>query len=398
MRGVEEAAGESVRVDSGSGSVLSASPDCAAAYASGSASGSEALTAAATPAAPTSYSTRSASRPANRRARRAIWLGAVLLLASMLAATGLGPVAIAPGTVARVLLAHLGGHAAPRVAPGIDTIVWLIRLPRVLLGALVGATLAMVGVALQAATGNRMVDPHLLGVSSGASLGAVAATVWFGAAFGWLTLSAFAFAGALGATALVILLGVRAGRLDSSRLLLSGVAVSFAMMALANLLIYLGDPRAAQSVLFWMLGGLGLARWSLLPVPVLCLVAGGLLLMGRRRELNALTSGDVAAAALGVDVSARRRELFVVCSLLTAAAVAVSGAIGFVGLVVPHVCRRLFGAEHGALLPMAALGGALALVWADVLARILIAPDDLPIGVITALIGGAMLVGLVRRG
>ncbi len=395
MRGGEEAAGESARVDSGSGSVLSVGADCAAASAPGSASRSEAVTAAA---APTSYSTRSASRPANRRARRAIWLGAVLLLASMLVATGLGPVAIAPGTVARVLLAHLGGHAAPRVAPGIDTIVWLIRLPRVLLGALVGATLAMVGVALQAATGNRMVDPHLLGVSSGASLGAVAATVWFGAAFGWLTLSVFAFAGALGATALVILLGVRSGRLDSSRLLLSGVAVSFAMMALANLLIYLGDPRAAQSVLFWMLGGLGLARWSLLPVPALCLAAGGLLLMGRRRELNALTSGDVAAAALGVDVSARRRELFVVCSLLTAVAVAVSGAIGFVGLVVPHVCRRLFGAEHGALLPMAALGGALALVWADVLARILIAPDDLPIGVITALIGGAMLVGLVRRG
>ncbi len=329
---------------------------------------------------------------------RAATIGLLLLAGSMLVATGLGPVSIAPATVARVLAAHLGGHAAAGVAPGLDTIVWLIRLPRVLLGALVGAALAMVGVALQAATGNRMVDPHLLGVSSGASLGAVAATVWCGAAFGWLTLSAFAFGGALGATALVIALGARAGRLDSSRLLLSGVAVSFALMALANLLIYLGDPRAAQSVLFWMLGGLGLARWSLLGAPAACLVAGGLLLFGRRRELNALTGGDVAAAALGVDVSARRRELFVVGSLLTAACVAVSGAIGFVGLVVPHVCRRLFGAEHGRLMPFAALGGALALVWADVLARTLIAPDDLPIGVITALIGGALLVWLVRRG
>ncbi|HEY4351967.1 MAG TPA: iron ABC transporter permease, partial [Paraburkholderia sp.] len=223
---------------------------------------------------------------APRKTWRRISILAVLLVISIVIATGLGPVAVAPAVTARVVLEHLfGATTAPAMQ---DNIVWLIRLPRVLLATLVGASLAVAGTTLQAATGNRLADPHLLGVSSGASVGAVAATLWTGAVFGSLTLPVLAFAGALAATSLVVMLGAGRGRLDSQRLLLSGVAVSFVMMGCANLMLYLGDQRAATSVLFWMLGGLGLARWNMLGVPA-CFAGGGLLwLIGRRRELNAL--------------------------------------------------------------------------------------------------------------
>jgi iron complex transport system permease protein len=327
-------------------------------------------------------------------ARRRIAILAVLLVISLVIATGFGPVAVAPTMTVRVVLAHMFGTAA---APAMqDNIVWLIRLPRVLLASVVGGSLAVAGTTLQAATGNRLADPHLLGVSSGASVGAVAATLWIGAAFGPLTLPVLAFAGALAATSLVVMLGAGRDGLDSQRLLLSGIAVSFVMMACANLLLYLGDQRAATSVLFWMLGGLGLARWDMLGVPA-CFAGGGLLwLIARRRELNALMSGDIVATTLGVDVARARRELFAVSSLMTAAMVATSGAIGFIGLVAPHVCRRLVGADHARLLPASALFGSVLLIWADVAARTLVAPDELPIGVLTALLGGVFFAGLVR--
>ncbi|WP_241301318.1 FecCD family ABC transporter permease, partial [Burkholderia cenocepacia] len=236
-----------------------------------------------------------------------------------------------------------------------------------------------------------------LGVSAGAMLGAIAVTVVAGAAFGPFTLSVAAFAGALAATGCVVALAYRGGRLESDRLLLAGVSVSFMMAAFGNLLLYLGDQRAASSVLFWMLGGVGLARWDLLPVPAVCAVLAGGALYARRRELNALMSGDVAAASLGVPSARMRREVFVVASFATGAMVAVSGAIGFVGLVTPHLCRRVVGAEHGRLLPVAALAGAILLVWADVAARTLAAPEDLPIGIVTALFGSLFFVALLRR-
>jgi len=330
-----------------------------------------------------------------RRARALPFaLLAIVLAVSIVLAVGLGSTRIAAGDVMRTIAAHTLGLAYP--ADMNDAIVWQIRVPRVLLGALVGAALAVAGAVLQAATSNRLADPHLLGVSAGASVGAVAATLWIGAAWGVLTLPVCAFAGALAATALVIACGARGGRVDAQRLLLAGVAISFVLMALANLLLYLGDQRAASSVLFWMLGGLGLARWNLLDVPAALVGISLVLLIGRRRELDALMSGDVVAVTLGVNVTRLRRELFVVCSLLTAGMVAVSGAIGFVGLVAPHAARRLVGAGHARLLPASAFVGALMLVWADVTARTLISPDDLPIGVVTGLFGGVFFVWLVR--
>ncbi|MEK6356044.1 MAG: iron ABC transporter permease [Burkholderia cenocepacia] len=326
---------------------------------------------------------------------------AVLLIVSIVVSAAFGPAPIAMLAAVRIVAAHVasafGGVYAFAAAPGDDSIVWLIRMPRALLAAIVGATLATVGVALQAATANRLADPHLLGVSAGGMLGAIAVTVVAGAAFGPLTLSAAAFAGALAATACVVALAYRSGRLESDRLLLAGVSVSFMMAAVGNLLLYLGDQRAASSVLFWMLGGVGLARWDLLPVPAVCAVLAGGALHARRRELNALMSGDVAAASLGVPSARMRREVFVVASFATGAMVAVSGAIGFVGLVTPHLCRRVVGAEHGRLLPVAALAGAILLVWADVAARTLAAPEDLPIGIVTALFGSLFFVALLRR-
>lgn len=321
---------------------------------------------------------------------------ALLLVVSMTLAVGFGAARIAPGDVVRTIAAHC--FDKPQSISMFDAIVWQIRLPRVLLGALVGAALAISGTVLQAATANRLADPHLLGVSAGASVGAVAATLWIGAAWGAFTLPAFAFIGALAATALVVACGSSGTRSDAQRLLLAGVAISFVLMALANLLLYLGDQRAASSVLFWMLGGLGLARWPMPGAPAVLVGVGIALLIARRRELDALMSGDIVAVTLGVNVARLRRELFVVCSLLTAAMVAVSGAIGFVGLVAPHVARRIVGAGHARVLPAAALIGALMLVWADVIARTLIAPDELPIGVVTGLFGGIFFVALVRAG
>ncbi|NIF75887.1 iron ABC transporter permease [Paraburkholderia sp. Cy-641] len=333
-----------------------------------------------------------------RRARvLPLALLAIVLAVSIVLAIGFGSTRIAAGDVMRTIAAHAAGRTHPADPADMnDAIVWMIRVPRVLLGALVGAALAVAGAVLQAATSNRLADPHLLGVSAGASVGAVAATLWIGAAWGVLTLPVCAFAGALAATALVIACGARGGRVDAQRLLLAGVAISFVLMALANLLLYLGDQRAASSVLFWMLGGLGLARWNLLDVPAALVGISLILLIGRRRELDALMSGDVVAVTLGVNVTRLRRELFVVCSLLTAGMVAVSGAIGFVGLVAPHAARRLVGAGHARLLPTSALVGAIMLVWADVAARTLISPDDLPIGVVTGLFGGVFFVWLVR--
>ena len=278
-----------------------------------------------------------------------------------------------------------------------DSIVWLIRAPRVVLGALVGAGLALVGTALQAVTRNPLADPHLLGVSSGAALGAVVVVLYLGEFAGLLSLPLAAFVGALASMLLVLAIASRSGRLESDRLLLAGVAVSFVMMAASNLLLFLGDHHAASSVIFWMLGGLGLARWELLWLPALCLVLALLLLLGLARALNALMAGEHSAVSLGLEPRRVRLLVFVCASLLTGVLVSLSGAIGFVGLILPHVARFLVGAEHRRLLPVSALLGALFLVWVDVAARTLLAPQDLPIGIATAAIGGVFFVLLLRR-
>jgi iron complex transport system permease protein len=218
-----------------------------------------------------------------------------------------------------------------------------------------------------------------------------------GQIIGLLTLPIAAFIGALLSMLMVLMIANRHGRLDSDRLLLCGVAVSFVMMAIANLLLFMGDHRASSAVMFWMLGGLGLARWELLAIPAASVLLGLILLVGMARPLNALMAGEQTAVTLGLNARAVRLRVFVIASLMTGVLVSISGSIGFVGLMVPHIARRLVGAEHRRLLPACVLLGSIFLVWVDVAARTMIAPEDLPIGVATAAIGGVFFIGLMRR-
>lgn len=322
-----------------------------------------------------------------------------LLLVSCVLSLGFGSAPVPVEVVARVLLFKVFGIApeVPAWTAGQEHIVWLIRVPRMLLGALVGGGLAMIGAVLQAVTRNPLADPHLLGVTSGATLGAVLVVLHVGELIGVLTLPLAAFVGALCSMLLVLAIASRHGRLDSDRLLLCGVAVAFVMMAIANLLLFLGDHRASSAVMFWMLGGLGLARWELLPIPAISVLLGLTLLLGMARALNALMAGEQTAVTLGLNARSVRLVAFLICSLLTGVLVAISGSIGFVGLMVPHIARRLVGAEHRRLLPVSLLLGSLFLIWVDVAARTLIAPEDLPIGIATAAIGGLFFIGMMRR-
>lgn len=322
-----------------------------------------------------------------------------LLLVSCVLSLGFGSAPVPVEVVAQVLLFKVFGIApeVPAWTAGQEHIVWLIRVPRMLLGALVGGGLAMIGAVLQAVTRNPLADPHLLGVTSGATLGAVLVVLHVGELIGVLTLPLAAFVGALCSMLLVLAIASRHGRLDSDRLLLCGVAVAFVMMALANLLLFMGDHRASSAVMFWMLGGLGLARWELLAVPAASVLLGLGLLLGMARALNALMAGEQTAVTLGLNARSVRLLAFLICSLLTGVLVAISGSIGFVGLMVPHIARRLVGAEHRRLLPVSLLLGSLFLIWVDVAARTLIAPEDLPIGIATAAIGGLFFIGMMRR-
>ena len=328
----------------------------------------------------------------------ALLLGSLLLIVSISAGVSLGAVPIPLETVWGVVANKLSPSAVEVTwSAGRESIVWDVRFPRVILGALVGAGLAVTGAVLQPLTRNPLADPHLLGVSAGAAFGAILALLHLGMFLGLLTVPLMAFAGALVATALVPAVAVATRSMQADRLVLSGVAVAFIFTALGNLLVFLGDPRAANSVVFWMLGGLGLAQWGHLWVPAVVLIVALGCLLPQARQLNALAMGDETAATLGINVPLLRFSLFLITALLTGVMVAFSGAIGFVGLMVPHVVRMMFGSDNAVVLPLAALTGALFLIWADLAARLVMAPEDLPIGVVTGLVGGVAFIAIMRR-
>lgn len=323
--------------------------------------------------------------------------GGVLLLAIFLAVT-VGAVPIPLATVWGVLANHLSpGLVTPDWAQGREAIVWDIRFPRALLAALVGAGLGITGAALQSVTRNPLADPHLLGISSGGAFGAIAALLHTGLFLGLLTVPLMAFGGALAATLLVLMVARITGATSADRLVLAGVAVSFIIMAGANVLIFLGDPKATHTVVFWMLGGLGLAQWSHLIYPLAVLVPAGLWLWSQAPALNAMSLGDETAASLGIPVARFRLSVFVVGALITGVMVAFSGLIGFVGLMMPHFVRFAVGGDNARVLPLSALSGAIFLVAADTVARIVMAPEDMPIGVVTGLVGGLFFLGLMAR-
>jgi iron complex transport system permease protein len=318
-----------------------------------------------------------------------------LLLVSMVVGVAVGSVPLSPGAVLQVIADHLAGHPRDTVA---DAIVWDIRLPRVLLAALVGATLATAGTVVQVLVRNALADPYLLGVSSGASVGATAVLL-FGAfaSLGAWAISAGSVLGALGAMGAVFLVSRQRRALSPTQLILCGVVLSALFESVTSFLIFRGNPQATQAVLFWLLGSFGLATWQQLPVPGVVLAAAMLYLLSQARALNAMALGAGPAAALGVDVHRMRRDLFIATSLMAGVAVAVSGVIGFVGLVVPHIVRLMVGSEHRRVLPAGMLFGASFMVLGDLLARVIVAPQEMPIGVITSFIGAPMLITLIWR-
>jgi iron complex transport system permease protein len=334
-----------------------------------------------------------------RPVRQGLWvLGVVGLVLSLSAAVSIGAVPIPMGTVWGVIVEKLApGLVTPEWSAGRAAIVWEIRLPRALLAALVGAGLALVGAVLQSVTRNPLADPHLLGISSGAAFGAILALLHTGMFLGLATVPFLAFIGALGSTLLVLSVASFAQATSADRLVLTGVAVSFIVMALANVLIFLGDPRAAHTVVFWMLGGLGLAQWGHLVWPALILAGAALWFRAVAGALNAMTIGDETASTLGIPVERFRLVCFVVAALVTGVMVAFSGVIGFVGLMIPHIVRLVVGGDNARVLPAAMLAGAIFLVWADIVARTLMRPEDMPIGIVTGLVGGVFFIWLLRR-
>ncbi|KLE65163.1 ABC transporter permease [Klebsiella aerogenes] len=287
--------------------------------------------------------------------------------------------------------------ASAPVAEIVKTIVIDLRLPRVLLAALTGAGLAIVGLLLQTTTRNELADPFLFGLSSGASAGAVLVITRFGDVLGPLTLPGSAFVGGiLSALAVMILFRVNQLR-RAEQLIICGLAVSFLFSALTSYLVFSGDQRAAGSLLFWSLGGLGLARWDNLFIPLLSLALLSGFTLRRWRALDALLAGEQTACSLGVEVERLRSETFLCCALATALLVSITGVIGFVGLMVPYLARRAVGVRHRMAVPMCGLLGAILLTGGDILSRSLIANQELPIGIITAGLGGAFIVGLLMR-
>lgn len=321
----------------------------------------------------------------------------VLLLIAVTAGIAYGAVSVSPDVVWKIMAYRSTGLGDPTGWTRIqDSIVWDLRLPRVLLGALVGAGLSIVGVAAQALVRNPLADPYLLGISSGASLGAVGSIVVGISFFGSPSLSAFA--GALLTFLAVYLLARRGGGFAPTRLILAGVAVGYALLGITNyLVLQADDPGKTNSALFWLLGSLAAARWTDLGIPATALLLGVVALLARGRALNALLVGDETAASLGVPPAALRRELFVVTSVITGVMVALSGGIGFVGLVIPHAVRLVVGSDHRRVLPAAALAGAGFLVLVDLLARFLLRPQELPVGIVTAVLGAPAFLLLMGR-
>lgn len=330
-------------------------------------------------------------------------LGFLLLLVVWLS-LALGPVSLPLGDTLRAL-AHMAG--LPVSADGLgqaELIVGQIRLPRTLLGIATGGVLALAGVAMQGLFRNPLADPGLIGVSSGAALGAAIAIV-FGASIGGLPeafapylLSACAFAGGLLVTALVYRLGRHNGQTSVATMLLAGIALTALAGALIGLFTYLADDATLRTLTFWNLGSLNGASYPRLWPLLLITLLVACWLPRRVNALNALLLGESEARHLGFDVERLKVELILCTALGVGAAVAAAGMIGFIGLVVPHLLRLLVGPDHRVLLPASMFGGAILLLLADLVARLALAPAELPIGIVTALIGAPFFLYLLIRG
>ena len=320
--------------------------------------------------------------------------GLLVLAASMIFAIGVGAVAIPPGEVAGALWHAANGD--PGHGPD-DFIVVQLRLPRALEAIIVGAGLAAAGTIVQAIVHNPIADPYVLGLSSGASLGAVTVITTFGIGFaGSLTLPFTAFAGAAGTGVLVFLLARTRSGLAAGPLVMVGIATGSLLSGVTSFLLLRGSSDAAQDVMFWLLGSLSGAQWRLAAISGTLTGVSLIVLLLRGHRLNVLALGDDSAAALGMRPGLARTGFFALAALLTGAAVSVSGAIGFIGLVMPNLARMLVGVDSRRVIPFAALIGAVILLWADTAARTILAPSEVPIGILTAFIGVPIFIAAVR--
>jgi iron complex transport system permease protein len=343
---------------------------------------------------------------ARRRLVRRTWLlcAALAVTACLLVVVSgaVGSVAVSPAQAARLVVGHLlpgmPWMSDGSLTPLQDQAVWQFRLPRALLAGLAGAGLALAGALMQVTVRNPLAEPYVLGVSSGASVGAVLVIVLGSATLGGLSLNAAAFAGALGACVCVATLARKDGALSPTRMILAGVALGTLFSAVTSYLTISTSAQNVVSVLFFLLGSVSAATMSSLAGPAVALLVAGVTSLLLARSLNALMTGDESAVSLGVDATRLRAVLLVVASLLTGTVVSVAGGIGFVGLVVPHVARIAVGADHRRMLPVAILGGAAFLMAADLLARTVAAPTEIPLGILTAFVGAPFFLWLMRRG
>ncbi|MEU0516995.1 iron ABC transporter permease [Streptosporangium sp. NPDC006007] len=334
------------------------------------------------------------ARASAPRAGRAVLRTALIpVLAVMLAtlctvSAGIGAVAVPFDEVVGAVFGGTGPH---------DAVLWQIRFPRVTLSMLIGASLGVAGAAMQGVFGNPLAEPGVIGVSSGAAVGAAGTIVLGVSAFGEWSVTVAAFAGGLIATFVVYLLSRSGGRTEVVTLVLTGIAINAVAGALVGLLTFLADDAQLRSISFWSLGSIGGATWPVVAGVLPFTLAGLALIPFFARALDVLALGERGARHLGVDTERVRLGVITLAALLTGAAVAAAGVIGFVGLVVPHLIRLVAGPGHRMLLPASALTGAFVLLAADLVARTVAVPAELPIGVLTALLGGPFFLWLLRR-
>jgi iron complex transport system permease protein len=331
---------------------------------------------------------------AARRGRGLLFALAGLLAGSILLGVAVGAVRIAPATTLKLFAWKLGLIDRPAGVPeSTAVILFSFRLPRVLLGAIVGAGLAVSGTVFQALFRNPMADPAIIGVSSGAGLGAIVVLLAGGAG---LTLAAGAFAGALVTAFLVYRLARIGPSIQVATLLLAGVAVAALISAVISLVMTFSG-RSVQSIYFWLLGGLGRSGWDSVWIGLPLVALGVIVSALSAGHLNVSLLGEERAGQLGLDVERFKRLMLATGALLAAAAVSVSGLIGFVGLMTPHILRLFVGPDHKVLLPSVVLGGASFMILADLAARTVVSPEEIPVGAVTALLGGPFFLWLLRR-
>lgn len=335
---------------------------------------------------------------ASRGAEFAVLLTAIVLLAAaILGSFAIGPLKLPASDVVHVVAAQLGLADSGDLSRRDIAVVWDLRLPRILMACVVGASLAVAGAALQGLFGNVLADPGVIGVSSGASLGAVAAIVVGADMLGRWTITVAAFAGGCLATAIIYALarGDRSGA--TTTMLLVGIAIGAACAAATGFFTYISDSTQLEQLIFWQMGSLARVSWPELAPALPAFVIGLIGLLTLARPLDLLALGERQARHLGVDVHRVRLLLIVLGALLVGSAVAFAGAVGFVGLVIPHIVRLMIGPGHRWLLPVAAVLGALLIVIADTAARTLDPPLEIPLGLFTAAIGAPFFLWLIQR-